>query len=457
MSSSRPPIADDPVVAVLTVGSPQLAHAIASVKAQVPAVSHEIIENRQPFSAAFNHMLRTVSGEYAIQLDEDMELYPHACRLMLETFVERAREEPALTQMAFRLLDPLLGPILGVKIFHVERARRVEMRDVPMPDRDYNRRLAEAGLVTGVDDGAPVGHHARHRSDYELFLKNAVTASKTFGPGVVDPARSDLLRFATLLEHSLAAGPERALTLTGGLLWGLFNEVSTDVRTYPAAQFDRLAGIAARIGDVARERAVERVCRDVETSIRERAARHPEGTAYTRSRYLDSRSRQLLVRAVSHEGVRWDPIGFGDGALALALERLGALGAVRTDPRSVRTLEDPVAADVASGMTLDGADAPARGGAGEAGAIVASRVRMSVEEIEGVILGGYGAALVDTRRLASSCSAPERLHERLAAEGWTAAELAPWLIEYVRPASHGAPSPMERRESGPDRSESREP
>lgn len=412
------PDADTVSVCVLSIGSPQYAHAIRALEAQRPPVRHWTIANVSPVGEAFNAMLDRVTSPYVIQLDEDIELLPDAVGRMLARFAEERSRDGSVGQVAFRVHDEVLGDIVaGCKLLDVAKARRARMGASLYPDRAYNERLREAGVSTVTDRGPIVGHHARHRSDYELFLKHVVTGSKAFSREAGSPTRTDADRFAGLFRRALEAAPDEAFTMLGGLYWGIFTGVSTDADAYPAETFERLRERSIEFASTVVAEEVRRVTAECDRIIERAAGAAEDPGFHVKERYYGRRFASQLRCVRGHAVRRWDLYGIDHGEMALALRRMGRLGGVfRGAGASAPTLHEVTArivAEVAAPELL--ARAPATSDA--EGLVIPHGCDLPLGELVALIEDRYRAVVCDPVRLGKRAIEPDAFRRALVASG----------------------------------------
>jgi len=157
----------DVSAAVLSIGEPFTQRALASVAAQTLPV-HEVVlvENVSPFFRAMNEAARRVTAPFFVQVDADMILDP--------TCVEALRAEVLEdTGIAVgELRDPLLGQVVGVKLFRTACFTKAGFRDSITPDTDFGAEIGQMGWKTryvgrrGEDRAAPSLTFGEHRPDY---------------------------------------------------------------------------------------------------------------------------------------------------------------------------------------------------------------------------------------------------------------------------------------------------
>lgn len=152
---------------VLTIGESFMPRALASIACQtLPPRDVLVIENVSPFFRAMNEAARRVQTPFFVQVDSDMILDP--------TCVEALRAEVVEdTGIAVgELRDPLLGQVVGVKLFRTQCFRQAAFRDSITPDTDFGAEIGRMGwktLYVGLLDGETGGlprTFGEHRPDY---------------------------------------------------------------------------------------------------------------------------------------------------------------------------------------------------------------------------------------------------------------------------------------------------
>ncbi len=152
---------------VLSIGEPFTARALTSVTSQTLPVEEVIlVENVSPFSRAMNEGARRVRTTFFVQVDADM--------ILDSTCVEALRAEVLEDTgiVVGELRDPLLGQVVGVKLFRAECFKQVHFRDSITPDTDFGADIGRVGwktLYVGLheeDAGAPPRTFGEHRPAY---------------------------------------------------------------------------------------------------------------------------------------------------------------------------------------------------------------------------------------------------------------------------------------------------
>ncbi len=158
---------NDVSAVVLTIGESFLPRALASIACQtLPPQDVLVIENVSPFFRAMNEAARQVKTPFFVQVDADMILDP-TC---VEALRAEVREDTGIAVGELR--DPLLGQVVGVKLFRTECFRQTAFRDSITPDTDFGAEIGRRGwktLYVGVVDGetgALPRTFGEHRPDY---------------------------------------------------------------------------------------------------------------------------------------------------------------------------------------------------------------------------------------------------------------------------------------------------
>jgi hypothetical protein len=137
---------------VTTIGAPTFDACTTFLRNQDCTFRLEIIENVAPMSAAFQRMLDTCETPYFVQVDEDMLLFGHAVRSLVEAMKQ---QPPTVALYVAYLHDTHVGMhIQGVKIFRHEIVRRYPFRDVDGCETDQIKRFEKDGYSYAV---RPIG------------------------------------------------------------------------------------------------------------------------------------------------------------------------------------------------------------------------------------------------------------------------------------------------------------
>lgn len=152
---------------VLTIGETFTPRALASLTAQtLPPREVIIVEHFSPFFRAMNEAATRVTTPFFVQVDADMILDP-TC---LEALRAGVGEDTGITVGELR--DPLLGQVVGVKLFRTECFRQAAFPDSITPDTDFGAEIGRRGWKTRYlgrpDDraGAPPRTFGEHRPEY---------------------------------------------------------------------------------------------------------------------------------------------------------------------------------------------------------------------------------------------------------------------------------------------------
>jgi len=152
---------------VLSLGEPFTPRAIASLAAQtLPPHQVILVENVSPFFRAMNAAVPQVTTPFFVQVDADMILDP-TCIASLRSAV---REDTGISVGWLR--DPLLGQVVGVKLFRTECFRHASFTDSISPDTDFiaaiRRRSWKTEFLRRPDTGpaARPPTFGEHRPDY---------------------------------------------------------------------------------------------------------------------------------------------------------------------------------------------------------------------------------------------------------------------------------------------------
>lgn len=122
------PVLDDVTVFVTTIGDEvNFRDCMAHLKAQTVRCRIEIIEHVAPMSTAFAQMHACCTTAYYVQVDEDMMLYPHTLARLRELIVQSDTSVPLVCAPLWDC--DVERPLLGVKIYRHEIAKRFPYRD----------------------------------------------------------------------------------------------------------------------------------------------------------------------------------------------------------------------------------------------------------------------------------------------------------------------------------------
>lgn len=133
----------DVTALVLTLGEDYTERAIASVRRQsLPAAEIIVVRGISPFHRAFNSAVSRVRTEFFIQVDADM--------ILDDTCVEKLRDfvSDGVGSVVGHLRDPLLGRIVGVKLFRTQCFHHVNLRDSLSSETDFVGDSLKKGWTT---------------------------------------------------------------------------------------------------------------------------------------------------------------------------------------------------------------------------------------------------------------------------------------------------------------------
>lgn len=157
----------DVTAVVLTIGEPFTERALESLKSQtLPPHEVIIVENMSPFHRAMNEAARRVKTPFFVQVDSDMILDATCIQALRSAVLEKTGLVIA------ELRDPLMGQVVGIKLFRTACFQRDAFRDTISPDTDFVEQLEQAGwktLYIGRPPGqpdAPKHTYGEHRPDY---------------------------------------------------------------------------------------------------------------------------------------------------------------------------------------------------------------------------------------------------------------------------------------------------
>ena len=216
---------DDVSAVVLTTGEPTTQGAIDSLRRQTAPPSDIIlVRDVVPFHRAMNAGAAQVKTAFFVQVDADMVLDDHCVAALREGM----RRDVGI--VVGHLRDPLIGQIVGIKLFRTAVFRTRMFQDSISPDTDFVADIARAGWKTvyvgklknsGSDQWATYGEH---RPDYSLRY--------TYRKYLIEGCRYRYRQKAAAARwHFAQLGASRhpsALAAQIGLARGLFLEKITD-------------------------------------------------------------------------------------------------------------------------------------------------------------------------------------------------------------------------------------
>ena len=226
---------DEVSVIALTTGEGTTQAAIESLDRQTAPVADIImVRDVAPFSKAFNTGVAQVKTAFFVQLDADMILDAH-CVAELRKGMQRD-----VGIVVGHLRDPLIGQVVGIKLFRTACFETGMFPDLISPDTDFVAEIARAGWKTvyigrqstsGPDQWATYGEH---RPDYSL----PYTYRKYLIEGCRYRYRQTPEGIRWHFAQLEASGHPSALAAQVGLAQGLFLEQITDVQGTSAIQHE---------------------------------------------------------------------------------------------------------------------------------------------------------------------------------------------------------------------------
>ena len=169
---------DKPTIGVIivTCGEPQFEACWHSVNAQSLGPDRiDIVRNVYPMSAAFNEVLRLLTCDYAVTVDADMVLDPHA----LETLYNDINaSEDNVFGIGYRLRDPYYGSIGFIKIYKSSLLRSRRVHDECGYDRVLEKELNKEGYLM-LRRVETLGAHLPNPTPEQLF-KTALGTARRF-------------------------------------------------------------------------------------------------------------------------------------------------------------------------------------------------------------------------------------------------------------------------------------
>ena len=136
-------MSSDVTAVVLTIGEATTQDAIASLGRQIlPLAEIVMVRDVRPFHRALNQGAKEVKTPYFIQVDADMIL-DEGCVAALRSAMGKTTGVTV-----GHLRDPLLGSIVGIKLYRTQCVADVGFRDTISPDTQFTEDLAVAGWST---------------------------------------------------------------------------------------------------------------------------------------------------------------------------------------------------------------------------------------------------------------------------------------------------------------------
>ena len=160
----------DVTALILTVGESFTERAVASVRRQtLPAAEIIIVRDVAPFYAALNSGAARVRTDFFIQVDADMILDDNCIEDLRNCMSE------GVGIVVGHLHDPLLGQIVGVKLFRTQCFKDVELRESTSPETNFVADILRRGWTTVYavketeNSSVPVRVFGQHRPDYTPY------------------------------------------------------------------------------------------------------------------------------------------------------------------------------------------------------------------------------------------------------------------------------------------------
>ncbi len=216
----------DVTAVVLTTGEATTEASIASLGRQTePLADIVVVRDVRPFHRAINFGASQVTTPYFVQVDSDM--------ILDETCVAALYAEMGRTTgvVVGHLRDPLLGTIVGIKLFRTRSFRDVGLSDTISPDTQFIDDLAAAGWTTryvGVrekgawDTSNTLGEHQPDYSASYVYRKHLMEGQRYRHRRAIGGFKGHLAR----LEQSRH---EMALVAQVGLARGFFRQRNVDL------------------------------------------------------------------------------------------------------------------------------------------------------------------------------------------------------------------------------------
>jgi hypothetical protein len=143
-------MSNDVGAVVLTLGEQTTGRALASLKTQtLPVEDVAVVEGVRPFHRALNSGVDRVATPFFLQLDADMVLDPECVKVLRDAMA------PTVGIAVGLLRDPLIGKVVGVKMFRRSCFDSLRLRDTVAPEVDFYEALAHFGWRTQYLIGDP--------------------------------------------------------------------------------------------------------------------------------------------------------------------------------------------------------------------------------------------------------------------------------------------------------------
>lgn len=153
--------------------------------------SIEVVRNVSPFSRASQAALDLVKTPYYVPVDDDMVLDP-TCFARLYRILA---EDPQCAEALARLMDPIMGNIVGVRMYRTEIVREIgfyPLADEKGCERKMIKEIARRGYLS-TNCHITEGIHHPCYLPHEIFWKFRFAAEEARYYGDFEPAFRDLL------------------------------------------------------------------------------------------------------------------------------------------------------------------------------------------------------------------------------------------------------------------------
>jgi hypothetical protein len=179
---------------LITIQSHQLEFTLESINKLNPnyPVLVNVIMNIAPTNRAYNQMRERCKTPYFIQLDEDMELQEDAIQICMNQIEKSSRANKTFLH-TFKLIDTDLGvgnpPIIDcLKLYNntiMQNYPTYNNGETTVSSVDYfwHTPILNAGYRINPTS-IIIGHHGKHRSNYDLFLRFCKIAKSLLDPNI---------------------------------------------------------------------------------------------------------------------------------------------------------------------------------------------------------------------------------------------------------------------------------
>jgi hypothetical protein len=216
----------DVTALVLSIGEDYTNRALASVQRQsLPAAETIVVRGISPFYRALNDGAGRVRTPFFIQVDADMILH--------DTCIEDLRScmSDTVGIVIGHLWDPLLGRIVGIKLFRTRCFDDVKLRESTSPETNFVQDIQREGWTAVYalkyvgDSPAEMHVFGEHRPDYTPYY--------TFCKYVREGAKARYRRAGGGLRHVFrllhASGHGSAIIATIAAAHGIFVRADQDL------------------------------------------------------------------------------------------------------------------------------------------------------------------------------------------------------------------------------------